>query len=422
MAQLQITSQNARKYSVIGLILVTVVAGIAAIVIGTQLDRNLSGDDASAAVTAPCASLQNECSAVGLKQCVVSGGTQYRTCVDVPTACLDNNDNTTTITIRKYQNNQSCGANLICITGSASAGDSCGVNPVTTARNFAEACGSIGGVNYSCNSPFVCMADAVSGSGSKCWSMNLTNGSACINSVACTSNRCVNGTCQAASTGGGGGGSGSNSSSSSSTSDGGGGGGGGTQTATTTSTSTCSGTDRSNGCACVRDNQCVSGFCNTSTGLCARPSSCSGSNRPNGCQCGTDNDAVCASGNCQVNQGIYRCRPTTGCTGPTGRALGCFCNQNNTQCASGLCDSNTSTCITSGGGSGGGGTLPSTGIFDEDSRPLLIGLILLILGTVAYIATNSNKREALIAAKSSTNVYNDIDPDIIRIINSQKKK
>lgn len=183
-------------------------------------------------------------------------------------------------------------------------------------------------------------------------------------------------------------------------------------TSTTTTSSTCSGSDRANGCACVRNNQCISGLCNTS-GICARPPECNGQNRPNGCQCGNNNQ--CNSGNCQLgNDNENRCRPISGCgSNPGGRVDGCFC-VNDGQCASGLCDERINTCLVAQTGSGvsttdpvapnpnqgsalsgnnsmdgatippsngtAGTILPDTGLFDNGSTYLLIGLGLILIG------------------------------------------
>jgi len=510
MAQLQVTSQNARKYTVIGLILVTIVAGILAVVIGTQLDRNLSGED----VAAGTGTAGSACTPGGGVECL-SGSCvtcfNGRNICATPGATAANLNSICTLSALRaivcpVASGFYCGLGLGgtgaitnslyrcklgevalhktcsdgCTTKLQGTADVCteddGIVPVCPNLTDANSCTAVysGTVTYSCRpegqSLQSCSMSCSEGGNTVTKSVFInTTGCASGRVCAASSERCVAGT-TGGGTGGGGGstntcpagqnglycgstlgrdantlfrctngaittdsvcsngckistqGTGDSCNTTTGGSTGGTGGTGGT-------TSTCTGGDRTNGCACVRDAQCTSGYCNPSTSKCARTSSCNGSDRPNGCQCGTNNDAVCASGNCQINLGLYRCRPTTGCTGPTGRSIGCFCNQNNNQCASGLCDQNTFTCITTGGDSGGGGgigggsgTLPSTGIFDEDSRALLLGLILLILGTIAYIATKSNQRETMIAAKSTRNVYNDIDPDIMRIINSQKKK
>jgi hypothetical protein len=148
-----------------------------------------------------------------------------------------------------------------------------------------------------------------------------------------------------------------------------------------TTPSDCGATGKDNGCTCQNSTQCDSGYCNPNNNTCTRPPECSGSsNRPNGCQCGQN--SVCASGFCNTAEEVPRCRPTAGCDTPTGRVNGCACN-NDSRCASNNCDELTRTCRA--GSSGGGGNLPATGLFDEDSRPLLVGLTLLLLGLVIYM-------------------------------------
>lgn len=398
MAKLQVTTQNKRKYTVVGLLLVTVLAGIAAIVIGTQLDRNLAGRDSDASLP-ECATLQGpSCTSNDLDNFRCEGR-NLLDCNEIK--CREANGAETSVF--KYVTYESCpsseiciilsGGGLDCVPDTANDCDSVRTQADITRLNCSSNC------SLNDNSTLRCGTGANASFRINCVQL-LTN---YFRIQFVSDSRCPIQT-------GGGGEQPTNPNPTNPP----------TQGSTTSTTSACSGTDRVNGCQCSRADQCISGFCN-SAGQCARPESCTGPNRPNGCQCG--NSGQCSSGNCQLgNDGVNRCRPTTGCgANPDGRVLGCYC-VNNGQCASGLCETNTRTCIGTGGATGGGGVLPRTGLFDEDSRALLIGLILIGIGFLVKYLASTKKLNIKSNAISEENLYNDIDKDIARIINSQAKR
>lgn len=390
MAQLQITSQNARKYTVIMLLLLTGIAAVLAVVIGLQLDRQLAGDDADAAGGGSvilCSTITTLSSCTGnggtlSYSCEIGTNTNITSCVINCAASATTNPTTTQISIIRT----TCASNLVC------SPDIQGCRLPTPSCTSSPECGGTAGDKG-------CATGANTGFRMNC--VTVQTGCVQVRYVADAS--CTGGTNTTTTQ--------TQTSQPSQTS------------SSTASANTCSGGERDNGCTCSRDDQCNSGFCDPSSKTCKRPESCQGTNRPNGCQCGTDNDSVCASGNCQINAGVYRCRPVAGCDGTTGRATGCNCGANS-QCASNLCDVNTRTCLRvagTGGSTGNGGSLPSTGLFDEDGRPMLIGLLLLGVGFITFISTK-RKNNILISNNSDEITDYDIDPDIARIINSQKRK
>lgn len=377
MAQLQITSQNARKYTVITLLLLTGIAAVLAVVIGLQLDRQLAGDDANAEFPS-CESLVDECT-TGTSTCDSSSASKI--CLAVVRNCGPTGS--TQKTVNQWSAPTACPTNQVCDHGKCQAIDTCVSDTICGGSTGNKGCATGANAGFRIN----CVAVQTG-----CYKVQYVADASCTGGTTTSQTQ----TSQPSQT------------SSSATS-------------TPAAGNTCTGGERDNGCTCSRDDQCNSGFCDPSSKTCKRPESCQGTNRPNGCQCGTDNDAVCASGNCQQNAGVYRCRPVSGCDGTTGRAVGCNCGASS-QCASNLCDVNTRTCLrVAGGSTGNGGSLPSTGLFDEDGRPMLIGLLLLGVGFITFISTK--RKNNILTTDSGDEITDyDIDPDIARIINSQKRK